>query len=118
MLHFDVPEVRFFHIVMEFDLVKSILGSSGAEESVVHRFWSCEQAQVTWNYVPFLVNSFLIVTDPVKWRLPNWQQCLFAQNRPRRFHGVSRYWLLLKGITLRALWIARNDKLLNQNIWN
>jgi hypothetical protein len=55
---------------------------------------------------------------PPEHYLLDMKQALFAYRMPRKFRKVNRLWLLLRGVTLWTIWIARNDLVFNQKLWN
>jgi hypothetical protein len=45
------------------------------------------------------------------------QSVYFAANTPRSFQERSKFWLLMRGVILWSLWIARNDLVFNHVRW-
>jgi hypothetical protein len=88
----------------------------GADESVLHHFWSCPCSQKTWTYTSALMKCFAVVPGP--WEPPDWKQALFAQEPPWKFQKVARLWLLLREVTMWSVWISRNNFVFNQSRWN
>jgi hypothetical protein len=50
----------------------------GVEESVMHRFWSCDTSQQLWLFTTRLLNHLASPTAPLTWTMPDWRQTLFA----------------------------------------
>jgi hypothetical protein len=86
--------------------------------SSLHRFWDCIASQQVWYAVTCLLKHLATPTTNDGWNLPDWKQAIFAQRPPRKFHKVSRYWTLLKGIALWTIWLSRNDTSFNNFRWN
>jgi hypothetical protein len=92
--------------------------NTGVTESMLHRFWECDQAKEGWAF-SFRVLKLLSggSVPPEQGRL-DMKQALFAHRMPCRFRKINRLWLLIRGVTLWTIWIARNDLVFNQKRWS
>lgn len=88
----------------------------GAVESVLHRFWECPQAEDAWNFATRILNA---VDNPSEapWTRPRMKSAIFAARMPRKLYKIRRIWLLLRGIVLWSIWLARNDMVFNRQKW-
>ena len=59
-----------------------------------------------------LAESVDVVTQPA-----NRNQAVFSLNRQLGDQALDSYWILLQGITIWFLWIARNDTVFNHDAW-
>jgi hypothetical protein len=48
----------------------------------------------------------------------NWKQAIFGERLPRKYGPKIKIWHLLRGITLWAIWIERNDMVFNHKQWH
>ena len=90
----------------------------GQDEMVLHRFWDCTSSQQVWYSITPLLKHFANPYSSTAWDLPNWKQAIFTKHPPHKYHKVSRYQTLLKGIALWTIWLARNDINFNNIRWN
>jgi hypothetical protein len=95
-----------------------VVCQQGVEETVLHRFWTCQGSQTVWTYVTRLLNYLAFPDQAPSWTIPDWKQAIFAKRPPRRFRTVSRYWTLLRGIALWTIWTSRNDVSFNSVRWS
>jgi hypothetical protein len=82
--------------------------NSGAEESIIHRFWYCQPAHQTWEFINNL--TCYLGSESNDGPNLNWEQAIFSSQPPARFQNVRRFWALFRGLTLWTLWISRNDQ--------
>lgn len=94
--------------------------SCGNVESVLHRFWSCSQAQNGWRLASTILNVMVVgLRHHWKWRRLNWRQCLLGEPlHDKDFHKFSHQFSLLEGVTIRQIWLARHEFVLNSQRWS
>ena len=87
------------------------------DESIIHRFRTCQAAQVIWSQTIHILSLLAESADSLPWPLPEWHQALFASKPPRNFKPVSKFWPLLRGLALWIIWTSRNHYVFNQERW-
>jgi hypothetical protein len=96
---------------------KTSVNIDSVEESIIHRFWTCSQAQKVWTYTSGLLHKLAALDQETQWPLMEWHQVLFASKPPRRFKLVLRFWLLLRGLSLWIIWTSWNHRVFNNETW-
>ena len=86
-------------------------------ESVKHKFWDCIQARRAWRWATYIMQELCGVRTG-NYDCFNWKQALFGERLPKKYGPKIKIWHLLRGITLWAIWIERNDRVFNHEQWH
>jgi hypothetical protein len=89
-----------------------------AAETVLHRFWTCPCSQQTWAYTNELLKMFVSTAHQQVWAVLDWKHAMFVANPTRKFKHVNWLWLLLRGVTIWCVLIARNHFVFSHERWN
>jgi hypothetical protein len=87
--------------------------TSGATESVIHRFWSCPHALRTWQFTSDILGLLTSNLPEVEWR-----HALFGETIQSNSQAILRHWVLLCGLTLWNIWLMRNHMVFQRVQWN
>jgi hypothetical protein len=85
-------------------------------ENILHRFWFCPMSQLVWEHTSALLS--LLTEEPDVGQDIDWQQALFAAAPSKFSQRVTRLWVLLRGLTLWAIWITRNQVVFSRVQWH
>lgn len=73
----------------------------GLPETILHRFWECQQARSVWEWSSSLIHDIQHRSqDPLVHFNLDWTHCIFTQRIPHRFGKLSSIWSLLRGLTM------------------
>lgn len=86
--------------------------------NVFHRFWECPTVQQAWQWAIHILNTLITSTEKVgPWCPLTWRQVIFSIPIPLEFNPVKRVWLEIRMVVIWSLWIQRNDKAFNDQVW-
>ncbi|KAG0573608.1 hypothetical protein KC19_VG193200 [Ceratodon purpureus] len=92
--------------------------SSGAVESILHRFSECDNAQKAWHWATHIINLLAPSSPPSQpWRQFNWKQTIFSSRIPQKFKRLDSDWASLPGVGLWTIWLCRTDVVFNGIVW-
>jgi hypothetical protein len=74
-------------------------------------------AQAMWSFTTSFLSRLLDPSGHLTLPNPNWSHAVFANSILAQFQPVASLWLLLKGVTIWCMWIARNHCAFNTTRW-
>jgi hypothetical protein len=91
----------------------------GAMESVLHRFWECPFAKISWDWAIHILNALVARNGEYgPWRPLTWKQGIFSDRIPRRFDNIQKIWMAIQGTVVWMLSMERNDAIFNDIKWS
>ncbi|KAL3684303.1 hypothetical protein R1sor_002325 [Riccia sorocarpa] len=84
-------------------------------EDVFHTFWNCTKTQIIWKPIAKFVSN---ACRDKKRCEPKCSHFLLAEDIPRELKALEDWWKTLRGAMIWSIWLARNARNFNSEVWH